>query len=926
MATLQSLLDAGGGVAIVSGEAGIGKSRLVREFAAIAEKAGRIVLWGRPEEVAQPGPYALIVDLLESIAESGNQKVRREVRDLIANLIGIPDGRSSGSMPTARAVAAETRGLISQLGLPALAVLEDLHWADEASHSVVLHLARASRDDGHVVVATLRPEYEARRVSLSRLVESLVRDRLVSELILSPLSTSDVVEMVRAMASLNPDEDDIDFVLQLGEGIPFFIEELVRRPREVEGHLPISISQVVRAGFDRLTPASRKVVTVASLLLGAIDMAVLVAAFDGETDLVRSSLMEAVELGLIADREGRITFRHALSREAIARDVISIEAARIHARIAQAIMYVYGDEWERHATALMYHYSKSAQREAATSAAIIAGNQALAAASLVEARNAFTFALQESRGTATSAISGVAEVEFRDGNEASAASLFEKAADSFFAQGDIQEGVQQLRRLAWALYGREDRDTVISVLDRALDGLAEQSESNAYAETLVQKGNMLAFFFRRYGEAKPLLEKGSDIARRLGSAALLAESLDGLANVAENSEAWGDAISVAEQAAIAARESEQPEMIGRTHNNLAIKLSCYGRPADALKTLSTGREYLLRGHGHAGVAALDVTQAWILRFMGRVDESASVLQANQATWHRWRMHRRAIEAWMATERNELDVARQVVESAWNEIGGRTPRASTEGASPERGLVLQMETLLLMSEGKTAEAVALAESLVANEEASGERFDIAFALSLCVRAFALDGNGEGAGMMFGVLSERLTTAPYPFLVASSLELQGLTRDGARDQMFLDAANAFDELGNLLDQARCLRQAAGALKAIDDRGKAIDLLRRARKLAEESGGRAELNRTEAEMRALGVRPRAGRPKGKRVEGGLSPREAEIVVLVASGASNIEIGQRLFVSDRTVQDHIGHALRKLGLPSRAALASWAAKQGMI
>ena len=91
-------------------------------------------------------------------------------------------------------------------------------------------------------------------------------------------------------------------------------------------------------------------------------------------------------------------------------------------------------------------------------------------------------------------------------------------------------------------------------------------------------------------------------------------------------------------------------MIGRTHNNLAIKLSCYGKPNDALKALATGREYLQRGHGHAGVGALDVTQAWILKFMGRPEEAASVLSTSKGTWHRWRMHRRVLEAWAAVER------------------------------------------------------------------------------------------------------------------------------------------------------------------------------------------------------------------------------------------------------------------------------------
>ncbi|MGH2784300.1 MAG: ATP-binding protein, partial [Actinomycetota bacterium] len=157
LAALRAVLDAGGGVAIVSGEAGIGKSRLVREFANEAVARGRLDLWARPEEVAQPGPYALIVDLLESIAERGGGSIKTEARTLIAEL-SRTDESDQRPAPSPRTVAAEIRGLVSQLKGSPLIVMEDLHWADERSHSVILHLMRAARDDQHVVIATMRPE------------------------------------------------------------------------------------------------------------------------------------------------------------------------------------------------------------------------------------------------------------------------------------------------------------------------------------------------------------------------------------------------------------------------------------------------------------------------------------------------------------------------------------------------------------------------------------------------------------------------------------------------------------------------------------------------------------------------------------------------------------------------------------------------
>src|SRR5437867_8889250 len=104
MATLRGLIDAGGGVAIVSGEAGIGKSRLVREFAAIGAQRGRVIVWGRPEQVAQPGPYALILDLIEGIAEKLPRDSASDARARAAELGGF--GEEARPVPCALAVAA----------------------------------------------------------------------------------------------------------------------------------------------------------------------------------------------------------------------------------------------------------------------------------------------------------------------------------------------------------------------------------------------------------------------------------------------------------------------------------------------------------------------------------------------------------------------------------------------------------------------------------------------------------------------------------------------------------------------------------------------------------------------------------------------------------------------------------------------------
>lgn len=933
LTALRALLDAGGGVAIVSGEAGIGKSRLVREFASLAVEAGRIVLWGRPEEVAQPGPFALIVDLLESIAERGGGDVKKEARALESELLRSAGEDEQRPAPTPRAVAAEIRGLVSQLGAPPLIVLEDLHWADEASHSVLLHLGRAARDDGHAIVATVRGEQEMSRPSLHRLLDTLRRDRVASEVLLSPLDHSEIAEMVTAMWGLEPGSEDLERIQQMGEGVPFFVEELARSPEAHAHVVPHSVGQALQSRLEQLSPEARRVVVTASLLIAAIDPDVLAVACEEGRDDVRRQLVEAAGAGLVADHDGRLIFRHALVRDAIAGSLVSIEASRLHLRLAKAIEEVHTSDLDRHATALMRHYTNCGDLESACKYALIAGHHALIIASLAEARAAFNHALQQSGGESIEAIAGLAEVEFRDGNEGQAAVLFRRSADAYLTRGRLEDAARQLNRLAWALYGRDDLTAVSRVLDETLEWLSNDTRSELYAATLVQKGNMLAFLFNDFEAARPILVAGAEAAKEVNSLSLVAESLDGLAHVAENTGQWQEALDFATRAAETARDANNPEVVGRSHNNLAIKLASYGHPSDALDVLAVGRSYLQRGHGRAAVGALDVTNAWIARLMGRPNEVASLAARGQATWQRWRVHSRVLEAWAALEQNEPDRAAAVVEIAWAELGGRQllDKLLTGQPSfhPEASQMLHSELLLLLNAERAEEAVSVARTLVAMDEQASEKFDLGNSLVLLGRALMASNNYDEVDSVLERLVLLLEKAPCPFLEASLLELQGLRlrSDRARaSDLFVRSADQFERILNISDRARCLRL-AGEVGVSDGReADAIALLKMARELSESSGARLEQNRTEALLRSLGVRPRAGRPRRSADDKSLSPRESEVVALVAEGASNSEIGHRLFLSGRTVQDHISHALKKLGLNSRAALASWAVKQGMV
>jgi DNA-binding NarL/FixJ family response regulator len=269
--------------------------------------------------------------------------------------------------------------------------------------------------------------------------------------------------------------------------------------------------------------------------------------------------------------------------------------------------------------------------------------------------------------------------------------------------------------------------------------------------------------------------------------------------------------------------------------------------------------------------------------------------------------------------------------AWAELGGRELRAQwldeSAGFHPEASQMLHAELLLLLAKEQPDEAIAVARAVVAMDEKASEKFDLGFSRILLARALIIANERMRALEVVNQVEDLLHAAPYPYLRSCTLELRGvIDAAGNGAQQLLEAADAFSVVLNFSDRARCLRIAGERLTQGGLADEAIAQLRSARDLAESSGARTELNRIDSLLRGLGIRPRVGRPRRSKDDKSLSPREAEIVALVAEGASNAEIGHRLFLSDRTIQDHIGHALKKLGLTSRAALASWAAKQGMV
>lgn len=922
LAVLTDALERGG-LVLVAGEAGIGKSRLLREFATLASADAHPVVWGRPEVVTAPGPYSVVVDLLDDLASilRKGAPAARELADSLA-------GSVAGGEPPARQIAARLRALFGNLAQRPVIVIEDLHASDELSQAVVAHLARSAPDDGVLLIASYRPE-DARAESMARLLDVLHRDHIATQLDLEPLDADALHAMLEAMWGAAPTDNETEAIARLGEGIPFFIEELAGARGDDDGALPVSITRAVEGRLARLEPEAQAVIRVASLMGGALDPSVIAVVCALDEAVIPRHLIAGVGAGLLTDREGRLVFRHDLVRASVADAIVSVERAEVHAAIAAAIQARHASAIEPHATALARHHTEAGRADVAAQWWVIAGRRALAAAALEEASRAFAAARAGAVGDGVlEAMQGEAELKVRLVEWDQAMALFGEIAAAHRAAGDRERAADALSWKARVMLMEQDA-SAIAVLDEALALVEDEPDSHLYARLVIERGHALTRVLEDPIAGEPVLVEGLRRAEKVGDVALRAQALEGLAWVAELQGRATDARRLGDEACAIAAASGNDELIGKAYTDQALRLALRGLCSEGLAHLDTARTHLAKGFGGPSLGTLDHLRAWILWRMGMPAEAERFAARLETT--RWaRVYGRTVRAWAAVERGAVDTARAITAGWWDDLGGSDAReaalgslGSAQGPSAESALALLADLVASVATGEVDEETLTATQGYARMCAPGNGDIASLTAIMHARAMVNAGRSDDAEAVLDQIEP--TAAQYPLHAASLLEVRGLARTDAA--ILQEAAEAYERAENVSDRARCLRALGILLADAGETDRGIAALKQALTLAMAGGAVAEANRCESALRDRGVRPRAGRPKGstkRRRE--LTGREEEIVALLSAGATNNEIAARLFLSERTVEDHISNALRRLGLPGRPALVAWAVKQGLV
>lgn len=371
---LRAAASGNGGLALVAGEPGIGKTRLVAEATRLAAaETGAIALWGRcPDAEGAPPfwPWRQVLSAARSQLDVGGL-------DEIERLLGQSSGTADASPSQARfelfeRVAVALRSAAEER--PLAVVLDDLHWADLSSVKLLQHLAREVASARVLLLVTFREVEPSASAEVARLLGELAG--LGYMLPLRGLAESEVADLIADRAGVVPRPRLVHAVHEATRGNPFFVDEVVRllaAERRLEGGdddrpgaipIPVGVRAAISRRVDGLGPSARPVLATAAIAGRDIDAGIVALVTGAARAEVLATLEAAARSGLLARGPGAsdaFSFSHALVQETLYESLPADERARSHRRIGEAIESMHRHDLDPHLAELAHHFAAAAR-------------------------------------------------------------------------------------------------------------------------------------------------------------------------------------------------------------------------------------------------------------------------------------------------------------------------------------------------------------------------------------------------------------------------------------------------------------------------------------------------------------------------------------------------------------------------------------
>lgn len=961
-----------GQIALISGEAGIGKSRLVKEARTRVTK-DTLVLEGHCFQTESALPYAPLLDLFRDFfaihssagipraMEASAPQLVKLFPELTAHLPHLTLTPSLDPKQEKQRLFQALAQVFMELAQkqPLLVVIEDLHWSDSASLEFLLLLAHRVATQPILLLCTYRSDETT--PELTHFLAELDRERLGAEIALKHMNPQEVDAMLRAILDLKTpiSQEFLDTIFPLTEGNPFFIEEILKalmadgdifyedgawdRKEISQLRIPRTVQDAVQRRTQQLDESTLQALRLASVMGRRFDFRLLQELLAVREEELMTMLKRLLEAQLVVEETAdQFAFRHALTREAVYATLLLRERQSLHRAVGEAVERLHTASINSQLVDLSYHFFTGGEWQKALDYSQKAGEQACTLYAQHEVIVYYSRALVSARQ-----LNRMIEPELLSAR----GHAYEILGDFKSARDDFEQALQIARReqnghAEWQilmdlgfLWAGRDYQRTGEYFSQAESQAQTLNDPKLHAQSLNRLGNwsinigQIEQGLRSHHRALEIFEHANDqqgmavtcdllgmatlqLGDQIGSfaeyqqAIRLFRKLDdkhGLISaltVASTTSYWDETDRVpphppAENQRLVTEALELSRQIGWAAGqafaewSLALGLATRGVFGEALihatealriateiehRQWITGAQYAL-GHSQALMLQADLA-------VRNLEKGLLLARELGSAWWIGNISTSLANAYLLNA--DTDRARALLESVSLKDDGRYTLVERR--------MLWAKGNLLLAENKPAEALKIADHIL--DSVSG-----GLKIKPIPAVLRLKGEALLALKQFETAAQELESA----------------RQGAEQRDALP----------LLWQIHCrlgevYKRQKNAEKMDREYTRARQVLRQLEANIQGDQLRADFIRAASE-----ILPQERKVSRRRSEaekfGGLTPREREVTRCLSQGKSNREIAEELVLSERTVENHVGNILTKLGFDSRAQIAVWAVEKGL-
>jgi ATP/maltotriose-dependent transcriptional regulator MalT len=952
---------------LLGGESGVGKTRIVGELEHRLTGADALVLRGEGVDQGETElPYAPLLSALRPLVRERHPTLnslstgsRNQLAALLPGLEGTgpPSGLSGGSDGSGQLRLFEA--LLELLDCltetqPVLLILEDMHWADRSTRTFASFLARSLRQERLMMLLTYRTDELHRRHPMRPLLSELERLERARRIDLRPFDRRELTEALTDILGDSPSAQLVQRLFARSEGNPLYSEELLAAGLDGRGAAPQSLRDAFMLRIERLSSHAQRAAR--AIAVGRrLDQDTIGEVIGIEHDELQDALRQSVaEQVLVADDDGHLMFRHALLRETLYDDLLPGERSELHLTLARTFEGQGNGREDGNvelAATIASHYAAAGDQPSALRAAVNAAQAARCVNAYGEIADLAERALELwPRVPDPERVAGIDHVGLLTmaaaahgitGDRSRAEVLLESALGQIDCDADphrYSAVLSRLARIQWALNrGPEGVETA----QRALALLPA-------GETSQERASLLAWLARtrvlrgRFREAVSEGEEALAAAVAAGDTEAEGEVLNtlGMAQIALGKVEEG--VSGLRRSVEIANANDDPDSAGYAYANLADLLNLRGRTVEALETAKEGlahtpsrirgRNYWMAltvselyfeiGDWEAARAHLgpppSQLQGTLLIFrllrqgelaLAEGDEELAARSLEEAeplvavsTEPQWIGSLGALLGELRRRRRDLRGAREAVAQALDRLEVctddvmRIARATAVGVRVEADIAQRARDL--REKGQERDAIARARIHTQR-----------------LRAAATEGGPvESAWRTMGTADlARARGRDDPAIwTKAAAEWEAIERPYPAAFARWRTAEAYVERGDRAEAAAAARSALQTARRLGSRW-----------LAEEIEVLADRARLELDEGAEAARVPVGGPPEDADPFGLTPRERQVLALIAEGATNRQIGAALYMAEKTASVHVSRILSKLGVRSRTQAAAVAHRQ---